>query len=329
MTDVRALIRAVVEARRPADHRERHSVAEFLRMYDGLHEPFSEDAGPVHVTGSALVLTDDRRRVLLHKHKRLGMWLQPGGHIDPGELPWDGSLREASEETGLPVAFPPNETVPTLAHVDVHPGPRGHTHLDLRYVVVAPHVPPAPPEGESPDVQWFQWHQAIALAEPGLEGALRALQPGEPTLRQVRAADASECAHVFLRSRAFAMSEVPVVHEPSEVRRWMADEVVGHTDMWVADLDGVVVGLLVLTHERDGSWIDHLYLDPSWMGRGLGDRFMELVRRRCPNGAQLWTFQSNAPARRFYERHGAVAEEFGDGRGNEERHPDVRYRWTP
>lgn len=327
MTDVRSLLRAEIAARRPTDARERESLHEFLRRYDELERPFEEDAGPVHVTGSALVVTDDRRRVLLHKHKRLGMWLQPGGHIDPGELPWDGSLREALEETGLPVVFPAEG--PRLAHVDVHPGPRGHTHLDLRYVVEAPHVPPQPPEGESQDVQWFQWHQAIALAEPGLEGALRALQPGEPSLRTVRANDAGECAHVYLRSRAFALPEVPMVHEPGEVRRWMADDVVGHSDMWVADLDGVVVGLLVLTHERDGSWIDHLYLDPSWMGRGLGDRFMELVRRRCPQGAQWWTFQSNAAARRFYERHGAVAEEFGDGRGNEERCPDVRYRWMP
>jgi len=327
VTDVRSLIRAEVAARRPTDSRERQSVADFLRMYDELDQPFSETADRVHVTGSAVVVSTDRRRVLLHKHKRLGMWLQPGGHIDPDELPWDGSLREALEETGLPVAFPADG--PKLLHVDVHPGPRGHTHLDLRYLVEAPYVPPTPPEGESQDVQWFHWHHAIALAEPGLEGALRAAQPGEPSLRAVRPADAAECAHVYLRSRAFALPEVPVVHEPSEVRRWMADEVVGRTDMWVADLDGVVVGFLVLTHERDGSWIDHLYLDPSWVGRGLGDRFIELVRRRCPQGARLYTFQANGGARRFYERHGFVADEFGDGRGNEERAPDVRYHWQP
>jgi 8-oxo-dGTP pyrophosphatase MutT (NUDIX family) len=63
-------------------------------MYDELDQPFSETADRVHVTGSAVVVSTDRRRVLLHKHKRLGMWLQPGGHIDPDELPWDGSLRE-------------------------------------------------------------------------------------------------------------------------------------------------------------------------------------------------------------------------------------------
>ena len=61
---------------------------------------------------------------------------------------------------------------------------------------------------------------------------------------------------------------VPVVHEASEVRRWMADEVIGHADVWVADLDGTVVGLMVLDRDRDGSgWIEQLYLDPAWMGR--------------------------------------------------------------
>jgi len=325
VNDVRADIRAQVVGRRPVDARERESLQRFVELFDPLDHPFLEDAGPVHVTGSAIVVTTDRSRVLLHKHKRLGLWLQPGGHIDPDELPWLGALREAVEETGLPAGLVDNG----LVHVDVHPGPRGHTHLDLRYLVESPHVPPAPPEGESPDVQWLQWHRAIALTEPGLEGALRALQPGEPVLRQARTNDAAECAHVYLRSRAFGLPEVPTVHPVSEVRRWMADDVIGHSDVWVAEVDGVVAGLMVLSHERDGGWVDQMYLDPSWMGRGLGDRFVDLARRRCPGGLQLWTFQSNGPARRFWERHGFVEQESTDGRGNEERTPDVRYRWEP
>jgi hypothetical protein len=42
----------------------------------------------------------------------------------------------------------------------------------------------------------------------------------------------------------------------------------------------------------------------------------------------LWTFQANAQARRFYERHGFRLIEMTDGSGNEERTPDARYRWT-
>ena len=102
------------------------------------------------------------------------MWLQPGGHIEAGEQPWEASLREAEEETGLAVAHPPDG--PELVHVDVHPGPRGHTHLDLRYLLFAPGDEPQPGEGESPDARWFSWEEAIGTAEPGLEGALRSLR---------------------------------------------------------------------------------------------------------------------------------------------------------
>ncbi|MFZ4718880.1 MAG: GNAT family N-acetyltransferase [Ilumatobacteraceae bacterium] len=316
-----------VAAHRPVDARERDSIAEFLQVVPTLDAPFDEAKGTVHVTGSAIVVTEDRTRVLLHRHKRLGIWIQPGGHVDAGELPWEAALREAGEETGLPVRLAGDE--PQFVHVDVHPGPRKHRHHDVRYLIESPHVPPAPPEGESQEVEWLHWHRAIAMTEPGLEGALRALQPGTPSLRTVRAADAGECAYVYLRSREFGLPTVPVVHERSDVKRWMADEVVGRTDMWVADVDGVIAGLMVLGHERDGGWIEHLYLDPSWMGRGLGAQFIDLARRRCPEGLQLWTFEVNEPARRFYERHGFVAEESTDGRGNEERAPDVRYRWLP
>ena len=325
-------VRSAVLARRPVDAHERAAVVSFERLFDALDRPFSEQANKVHVTASAIVLTDDHRRVLLHKHKRLGLWLQPGGHIDEGELPWQAALRETVEETGLPAYLRGEfgDEGPPLVHVDVHPGPRGHTHLDLRYLVESPMVPPAPPEGESPDVKWFLWHNAVDLAEPGLEGILRALQPGDARIRIARHTDAVECAQVYLRSRAFALPTVPLVHPEREVRRWMADEVVGRTDMWVAEVDGTIVALMVLDPVRDQQgWIEHLYLDPAWMGRGLGDKLVALAKERFVGGLQLWTFQANEPARRFYERHGFVAEELTDGAGNEERSPDVRYRWLP
>ncbi len=325
--DLSAAVRAAVAARRPVDARERESVHEFLERFDGLASPFDEHADRVHVTASAIVVGD--RGVLLHLHKRMNLWLQPGGHIDAGETPWEAAAREAVEETGVPVTpstqFRDSEATPLLAHVDVHPGPRGHRHLDLRYVFTAPPVTPAPPAGESQEVRWFPWHKAVAIADPGLEGVLRVLQPGEPKLRQVRHTDAPDCAQVFLRSRAFGVADVPLVHDERDVRRWMADEIVGRTDMWVAELDGTIVGLLVLSP----GWVEHLYLDPAWIGRGLGDRFMAIAKDRQPAGLQLWTFQVNDAARRFYVRHGFVEQERTDGAGNEERAPDVRLEWRP
>ena len=175
---MRALIRDSIRARTPVDERERRSIGAFIDHFDRLAEPFSEHADPVHVTGSAIVVSE--RGVVLHLHKRMNLWLQPGGHIEPGETPWDAARREAEEETGLAVEFAPGPAGataapnPPLAHVDVHAGPRGHTHLDLRYILFARPDDPAPPPGESQDVRWFDWDAAIAAADPGLAGALAA-----------------------------------------------------------------------------------------------------------------------------------------------------------
>jgi GNAT superfamily N-acetyltransferase len=76
-------------------------------------------------------------------------------------------------------------------------------------------------------------------------------------------------------------------------------------------------------------WIEQLYVDPGWLGRGIGSRLMALAKELQPGGLQLYTFQVNDRARRFYEHHGFVATWFGDGSANEERQPDVRYEWRP
>jgi len=132
---LRGRLRAAVVGRAPVDERESESIAAFLDAFDVLDDPLSQESSPIHVTGSGFVVGP--RGVVLLKHKRLGFWMQPGGHIDPGETPWEAAKRECWEETGLDVRFlgPFDETgVPELVHVDVHPGGRGHTHLDLRYL---------------------------------------------------------------------------------------------------------------------------------------------------------------------------------------------------
>jgi 8-oxo-dGTP pyrophosphatase MutT (NUDIX family) len=169
------LIATEVRGRIPVDAREHASVEEFLERFDQLASPFDEYADPVHVTASAIVVGE--RGVVLHRHKRLGLWLQPGGHIDPGESPWEAALREAGEETGLPVSWPERDGAQPLIHVDVHPGPRGHRHLDLRYLVHAADADPAPGADESQDVRWFPWDEAIEIADDGLRGILRVLAP--------------------------------------------------------------------------------------------------------------------------------------------------------
>ena len=68
--------------------------------------------------------------------------------------------------------------VPRLAHVDVHPASRGHTHLDLRYVLRGDATDPAPPAGESQEIGWFGWEDVIEKAsDDRLKSALASLRP--------------------------------------------------------------------------------------------------------------------------------------------------------
>lgn len=157
----------------PVDLRERRSRLRLLDGVERLPDPFTRLGGPTHVTGSAIVVGP--RGVVLHRHKRMGIWLQPGGHLEPGEAPWQAARREAGEETGLALRHPGGR--PRLVHVDVHPAPHRHVHLDMRYVLLAGDGDPCPAPGESPDVRWFAWPEALAVADEGLAGALRRLAP--------------------------------------------------------------------------------------------------------------------------------------------------------
>lgn len=84
-------------------------------------------------------------------------------------------------------------------------------------------------------------------------------------------------------------------------------------------------GLLGFAALADG-WLHHLYVLPAHQGRGIGSALLGAAKMRA-DMLQLWTFQRNLPARRFYEARGFVAIRETDGARNEEREPDVLYRW--
>jgi 8-oxo-dGTP pyrophosphatase MutT (NUDIX family) len=163
-------VRSAVRAHEPTDEREMESRERILAELDRLRDPLDENADAVHVTGSGVVVGP--RGTLLHLHKRLGRWMQTGGHLEKGELPHDAALRESEEETGLELAHPGDG--PRLLHVDVHDAADGHTHLDMRYLLIGPDTDPSPPPGESPHARWFSWDEARERSDTALTGALRA-----------------------------------------------------------------------------------------------------------------------------------------------------------
>lgn len=161
-------VRRAVRDHQPVDDRERRAREQVLTALGQLGRPLDEQADPRHVTGSAVVVGP--RGTVLHLHKRLHQWMQPGGHLDPGEAPWEAALRESTEETGLTLRHPAHG--PRLIHVDVHNAANGHEHLDLRYLLIAEDAEPSPPLGESPEVRWFSWDEATERADVALRGAL-------------------------------------------------------------------------------------------------------------------------------------------------------------
>lgn len=165
-----ARLRCEIERLEPLDEREAAAIAATLDRLGWPGDAFDQAAHDHHVTASAFVVSS--RGVILHRHRRLGIWVQLGGHVELGEEPEAAARRETAEETGLVVA---HLDPPELFHVDVHPGPRGHTHYDLRYVLVAAPLDPTPPPGESPEVYWFDVAAAKERCEPSLAHVLEKL----------------------------------------------------------------------------------------------------------------------------------------------------------
>jgi GNAT superfamily N-acetyltransferase len=93
----------------------------------------------------------------------------------------------------------------------------------------------------------------------------------------------------------------------------------------VAETNREISGFIAL----HGDIVEHLYVRPDLLRRGIGSALLQRAKERLPSGFRLWVLLQNVPARRFYERHGLRLVEETDGSRNEERTPDALYEWRP
>lgn len=120
---------------------------------------------PGHFTASGFVLSEDGSQLLLILHKKLRLWLQPGGHVELGDVSWQAaSRREIAEETGL-VQF---DLVDELIDIDIHQIPQlgseaAHFHFDLRALYRASSIEVRPGDGVL-QARWFPLRDILECA---------------------------------------------------------------------------------------------------------------------------------------------------------------------
>lgn len=143
------------------------------------------------------------------------------------------------------------------------------------------------------------------------------IPPETITLRRAATPDATAIAQVLRRSLDSLRQQLQCQSADDDLT-FVRETVLAHQTVTVAQAAGSIVGFIA-THD---AWIDLLYLDPAWTGRGIGSRL--LASADLPH-AKLYCFRSNRRACRFYERHGFRAQVHSGGAGAHQGLPDVLY----
>ncbi|MCT9105634.1 MULTISPECIES: NUDIX hydrolase [Streptomyces] len=126
-----------------------------------------------HITASALVIDPVGGRVLLTLHRKLQMWLQMGGHCEPGDPTLAAAaLREATEESGIEgLILLPGGPVTLDRHAIPAPC---NWHLDVQYAALAPAEAVAAISDESLDLRWFPYEEVADVADASVVRLLEA-----------------------------------------------------------------------------------------------------------------------------------------------------------
>lgn len=152
----------------PADAEQAGLLREFLARLEQDPRAWSRECAPSHLTASAVVLDRSLTSVLLVLHRKVGRWLQPGGHIDGTDAGLAAAaLREAVEETGV-CSLELGDDLPV--RLDRHRAPCGvEHHLDVQFLVLAGDGADVTVSEESLDVAWWPVDALPEPAVPGLE----------------------------------------------------------------------------------------------------------------------------------------------------------------
>lgn len=160
-----ARARSTIERHVPRDRKQAQAREFVLAWIDAHPDALLRSCLDGHLTSSALVLDASGARALLTLHRKLGRWLQLGGHCD-GDANLAGSaLREASEESGISGLAIDPELIDLDCHrIPARAGEPEHWHLDARFLVRAPPAALARISQESRALRWFTPEELAGLA---------------------------------------------------------------------------------------------------------------------------------------------------------------------
>lgn len=174
MSDPVATVRRLFEDIRPVDRQEevdRDLVLRWIGETDDVFRRAKPRTPPQHLVSSFLLLDPSGPQVLLVDHRKAGLWLPAGGHVEPGESPVDTVRREVVEELGVAASFPSwigeEAFFVTVTETVGEPGER-HADVSLWFVLQGDRRQELTPDpGEFRAVRWWT-PQEVAEADPAI-----------------------------------------------------------------------------------------------------------------------------------------------------------------
>jgi 8-oxo-dGTP pyrophosphatase MutT (NUDIX family) len=174
MNKSRTNLRNLVEHVAPFDERERVTIKEVLAWIDADVGLFRAQAPDKHLVSYFVLVDEARRSLLLVHHKKAGLWVPTGGHVEINEGPREAALRELAEELGPRAAAVASvASMPLFVTSQLTRGAGAHIDVSLWYVVAADvrmWLDPDPREFFGH--RWATFEEVLAMDLDGLDPAL-------------------------------------------------------------------------------------------------------------------------------------------------------------